>query len=81
LAATGIRVHLCNFMKHFVFCCVLAANLVFNDIDFFRNPVTLLKQILNWNLLYGVITIFIIIISSSSSITIIIIAIIRVHSK
>jgi hypothetical protein len=27
--------------------CVLAPNLVFNDVDLFRNPFTLLKQILN----------------------------------
>ena len=57
LAATGIRVPLCNFRKHSLFFatsknsptarCVLAANLVFNDVDFFRNPITLLKQSLN----------------------------------
>jgi hypothetical protein len=51
--------------------CVLAANLVFNDVDFFRNPITLLKQILNWNLLYWVLIITIIII----------IIIINAHSK
>jgi hypothetical protein len=27
--------------------CVLAANFLFNDFDFFRNPITSLKQILN----------------------------------
>ena len=43
--------------------CVLAANLVFKDFDF------LLKQIVNWNLLYWVVII------------IIIIAVINVHSK
>ena len=30
---------------------------MFNDADFFRNPITLLKEILNWNLLYWVIII------------------------
>ena len=39
--------------------CVLAVNLVFNDVDFCRNPITLLKQILNSNLLYWVIIIII----------------------
>ena len=43
---------------------------MFNDVDFFRNPITLLKQILNWNLLYWVIIIITIII-----------AVIYVHSK
>jgi hypothetical protein len=57
LHATGIRVLLCNFTNHSLFFatsknfptvrCVLAANLVFNDVYFFRNPITLLKQILN----------------------------------
>jgi hypothetical protein len=54
--------------------CVLAANFVFNYADFFRNPISLLKHILNWNLLYWVIIAII-------TITIIIIAITNVHSK
>ena len=57
LNATGIRVPLCNFRNHSLFFaisknsptarCVLAAKLVFNDVDFFRNSITALKQILN----------------------------------
>jgi hypothetical protein len=57
LHATGIRVPLCNFRIHSWFFatsknsptarCVLAANHVFNYADFFRNPIALLKQILN----------------------------------
>jgi hypothetical protein len=43
--------------------------------DLFRNPITALKQILYWNLLYRVIMITIIII------TIITIAVINVHSN
>jgi hypothetical protein len=65
---------------------------VFNDVDFFRNPSTLLKQILNWNLLYWVIIIIIIIITTTTTTTTIIIisiitiiiniiAVINVHSK
>jgi hypothetical protein len=57
LHATGIRVPLCSFRNHSLFFatskifqtarCVLAANLVFNVVDFFRNPISLSKQILN----------------------------------
>ena len=57
LHATGIRVPLCNFRNRSLFFatsknsptarCVLAANLVYNDVDFFRNTISLLKQILN----------------------------------
>jgi hypothetical protein len=85
LHAIGIKVPLCNFWNHSLFFatsknsptgrCVLAANLVFNDVDFFRIPITLLKHILNWNLLYWVIIINVIIITT------VIIAIINVHSK
>jgi hypothetical protein len=70
LDAIGNRVPLCNFRNHSLFFatsknssttrCVLAADL----------RTTLLKQILNWNLLYWVVVIIIIII-----------AIINVHSK
>ena len=35
---------------------------MFNEVGFFRKPITLLKQILNWNLLYWVIIIITIII-------------------
>jgi hypothetical protein len=49
--------------------------LVFNDTDFFRNPITLFKQILNLNLPYWVNYYY------YYYITIIIIAIINVHSK
>jgi hypothetical protein len=84
LDATGIRVPLCSFRNHSLFFatsknsptarCVLAANVVFNYVDFFRNPTVLLKQILNLNLMYWVIII-------TTIITIIIIAIINVRSK
>jgi hypothetical protein len=57
LHATGIGVPLYNFRNHSLFFatsknfptarCVLAANLAFNYVDFIRNPITLLKQILN----------------------------------
>jgi hypothetical protein len=46
-----------------------------------RNPITLLTQILNLNLLYWVIIIIIIIIIIITTIIIIIIDIIHVHSK
>jgi hypothetical protein len=57
LDATGIRVPLRNFRDHSLFFatsknsptarCVLFANPVFNDADLFRNPISLLKQIMN----------------------------------
>ena len=57
LHATGIRAPSRNFRNSSLFFaaskisptarCILAANLVFNDDDFFRNPITLLKQSLS----------------------------------
>jgi hypothetical protein len=57
LDATSITVPLCNFRNHSLFFassrnsltakCGLAANLAFNDVDLFKNPISLLKQILN----------------------------------
>jgi hypothetical protein len=88
LDTTSISVPLCNFRKHSLLFAtsknsptarwVLAANLVFNYLISLGILITLLKQILNWNLLYWVVVVVIIIIII---ITIIIIAIINVCNK
>jgi hypothetical protein len=54
--------------------CVLPANSVFNDADYFTNPITLLKQILSWNLLHSVTT------TTTTAAAVIIIATHNVHS-
>ena len=45
LDTTGIRV--CNFRNFLTARRVLTANLVFNDVDLFRSPIALRKQILD----------------------------------